>query len=147
MRQPLISNFFGPNDPGRTVNHTLEQNPPPNYIRHHTMIQKDGRGLFWAVLPALPALRLGELDIYFDRIGGKWINHIEVRPQYQRCGVAARMVRTAIQDYGHIYASNSHIDPGGYNDTRHLSQEGAALVNGLIASGAMQANWLRPPVI
>lgn len=146
MNQPLITNFLAAN---ATAGHTMGQNPPADYVRHRARVMTDQNGHYWAILPHFPHIRLGELTLYQDNNGDQWINHIVVEHQYQRMGVASRLIRRAIRDSHHrrIYASNSPHDPGGDGDTRHLSQEGAALVNGLIQNGTMQQAWLRPPVI
>lgn len=140
MKQTLITNYIV----GGTVGHTLEDNPPPEYVRTQLNIQANAGADYVARLPTANA---GELSLYEDNQGDFWLNHIYVEPQARRCGVARRLMQQAINDHGHIYASNSHIDPGGEDDTRHLSVEGAALVAGLIAEGTMQANWLRAPEI
>jgi GNAT superfamily N-acetyltransferase len=147
MNQPLITNFLAANDPRRTAGHTFGQNPQANHVRHNTQVMSDGHGHYWAILPGYPQFQIGTLALYEDNNDDQWINHIVVLPQFQRMGVARRLVQRAIQEHGHIYASNSPHDPGGDDDTRHLSQEGAALVTGLIVGGIMHANWLRPPVI
>lgn len=89
----------------------------------------------------------GTLSLYVDENLDRWINHIQVAGFARRLGIGNKLVQKAIETHGHIYASNSPIDPGGAGDTRHLSMEGAALVNALIHAGIMQQGWLRAPVI
>lgn len=142
MKQPLITNFLN-----QTVNHTLEDNPPAEFVRASAAVLTNNNGHYWAVLPNFPDFILGTLDLYKDNNEDNWLNHINVLDQCQHMGIGTKLMRKAIEDFGHIYASNSLDEPGGDDDTRHLSHEGAGLVNSLIARGIMQANWFREPVI
>lgn len=150
-KQALITNYFANNHPAKTTNHTLEDNPPRNFIIKHSVLSGADH-TYTATLPGgvngpLAGGCFASLELYEDQNGDQWINHIETAPQAQRCGLATRLCVMAIQQYGTLYASNSQYDPGGDDDTRHLSQEGAALVTRLIQRNIMQAGWLRAPVI
>ncbi|WP_226646537.1 GNAT family N-acetyltransferase [Microbulbifer variabilis] len=122
---------------------TLEDNPPANWLKKQIKITQDGGYHFYASVPGHSHV-YGTLDLYLDYRGDLWINHIDVQQAARRCGVGSKLVLAAIKKYGKVYASRSGQDAEvDDDDTRHLSHEGAALVNHLIARGAMKETWLR----
>jgi hypothetical protein len=154
LTQPLITNYLNANSPARTNGHTLERNRPDpsrSLLINHIIIggaeQHFTAKLQGGLDGPLVGGCFGTLELYEDNAGGMWINHIEVAENAQRCKIASKLCMKAITAHGHLYASNSHVDPGGNHDTRHLSEEGAALVRDLINRGIMAQDWLRPPAI
>lgn len=132
LHQPLITNYLDANSPARTNGHTLERNPPDpsrSLLTNHIIIDGAEHN-FTAKLQGglngpLGGGCFGTLELYEDNAGHMWINHIVVADNAQRCKIASKLCMKAIAAHGHLYASNSHVDPGGKYDTRHLSQEGA----------------------
>ncbi|NEQ85347.1 MAG: DUF4157 domain-containing protein [Moorea sp. SIO2I5] len=156
LKQPLITNYRKYEEGQykgqyKTVGHTLEDNPRQEYVWENIEIVVDeekteytARDKNW---PEGSLKEWGHLDLYSDNQDGYWINHIEVKQNVQRMGIARLLVKKAIEDHGDIYASNSHYDRENPEDTRHLLEDGAGLVNSLIKKGIMKQGWLREPVL
>ena len=70
--------------------------------------------------------------------GEYWLVDAETQPEYQRRGLARQLVENAVNYYEIVFASlatqQEHEDYDD-NDTRYLTEEGAALVNSCINHG------------
>jgi predicted GNAT family acetyltransferase len=81
-------------------------------------------------------VKVGELTLHEDDKGKQWIAGVEVAAKLQRQGIGKKLVAFAIEDIGAtLYASNKPKSDDDPNDTRHLSTEGAKLVNSCIRDG------------
>lgn len=80
--------------------------------------------------------------------GRYWIHWIETNVQHRRRGVGVALIQAGVNKYGAVYASRAskqaheQRDP---DDTRWLTDEGAALVNACIKKGIMKQQWLVDP--
>ena len=92
-------------------------------------------------------LEVGSLELYEDSEGRYWLNNIDVKPDYQRKGIGLSLLNEAVNAYGEIYAATNFSKDQEEEDadTRHLSQEGAALVNCALRNGILQPEWCFNP--
>ncbi|WP_066309185.1 GNAT family N-acetyltransferase [Bacillus sp. FJAT-29814] len=95
----------------------------------------------------LDDIKVAEFEFYEDSNGRKWINNIAVKKEYQKRGIGTEMIRLAVEEFGEVYASTASKMDGKDNDydTRHLSTEGAALVNSSIRKGILKKEWVFNP--
>lgn len=150
-RQALITNYFKPVN-GQFTNTTFEDSVDTilatmsaEYKYANTRVDVDENGNCQAYLVLLAGdVLVGHLDL-IEIDGSYWINNVGVRDSAQRCGIGTKMYRAAHAKLNEpIYASRGHKNEDtDDDDTRHLSVEGAALVNSLIRNGHMNGGWLR----
>lgn len=91
--------------------------------------------------------RAGTLELYQDESGREWINNIIVEERFQRRGIGLSLLNAAVQMHGEIYAATGmhRDDEVGDDDTRHLSDEGLALVNSALRNDVLQDDWCFNP--
>jgi hypothetical protein len=80
----------------------------------------------------------------YDEDGRYWLMFVETDEQYRRQKIGVTLLQAGVERYGAIYASSAtqqmHEDSD-ENDTRYLTEEGAALVTAAIAKGIMRPEW------
>lgn len=143
-KQALITNYFPVGHPGRTVGHTLEDNPPREALRSRLEVRGDGES-YTAHLPGSRAT-YGRLDLHVED-GTPWIGYVETKARAQRSGVASQLYMAARRDHGEVFASSAtqQAHSGDPGDTRYLTTDGASFVRGLIASNRMDPSWWKDP--
>ena len=142
--QLLITNWYGGERQDKTPKGmTWEESGLPPFVDYDQIEITCSGGV---VTAKSQGIELGELDLYEDENGGRWINNIEVKPWARRKGVATMLVKKAIKEYGAIYASTQSSEDDTSKDTRHLEPDGQNLVEKLIAGGIMQPEWYTSPV-
>jgi hypothetical protein len=88
-----------------------------------------------------------ELDDYNDN-GQMWMMYVETPAQFQRRGYAAMLMKAAVQEHGAVYVStgskqeHENVDE---DDTRWLTEDGAAFVNKCLAKGILRHEWVVNP--
>jgi GNAT superfamily N-acetyltransferase len=88
-----------------------------------------------------------ELDDYDDN-GRTWLMYVTTEQGYRRRGYATMLMRAAVAEYGAIYVSQAgqqDHENRDDNDTRWLTDDGAALVNSCVVKGILQQAWLVNP--
>lgn len=98
-------------------------------------------------------IEVGTLDIMIDEdeFSGDtkyWLNGIYVDKAYQRKGIATKLIRSAIKEFGVIHVSNaSQIQHKQNHDNtaRELCDDGADLVNKLIERKIIKKKWMINP--
>lgn len=92
--------------------------------------------------------KVGNLDIYTDDNGLNWLNGIEVNIKYRRKGIATKMIKRAIKEFGEVYISTAsqtqHNDNNDFT-ARYLCDDGADLVNKLIERKIVKRKWMKNP--
>jgi ribosomal protein S18 acetylase RimI-like enzyme len=146
-RQPLIVNYVS--DRPTTFDEALEHPEHPSLgpgFHPEGIIEIEHSGSTFSALAN--GIEVGELTIYEDDAGA-WINNVSVKDSLQGRGIGSKMVEAAVESYGALYASSANKqqedDHGDDGDTRHLSEEGAALVASCIRKGIMKDSWYKYP--
>ena len=96
---------------------------------------------------------VGTLDIMIEEneFGGDtlyWLNGIYVDEAYQRKGIATKLIRRAIKEFGKVYvskASQMQHKQNNDNSARELCDDGALLVNKLIERKIIKRKWMINP--
>lgn len=90
--------------------------------------------------------KCGELELYDDDKGRMWINRVS--STRQRIGIGLSLLNYAVEVYDKIYAvvNLSRHDEVDGSDMRHLSEEGAALINSAIRNGILKDEWCFNPM-
>lgn len=87
--------------------------------------------------------RVGSLEL-LDDSDGSWVNNIDVQAEWQKRGVGTALIAAAIAHNGTIYFSEAPEDnENDDSDTRHCSEEAAALANSCIRKN-MKVEWNVP---
>jgi GNAT superfamily N-acetyltransferase len=92
--------------------------------------------------------QVGNLDIYTDDDGLSWLNGIEVNNEYRRQGIATKMIKRAIKEFGEVYVSTASQHQHNFNNddtARYLCDDGADLVNKLLERKVLKKNWMLNP--
>lgn len=145
-KQPLITNYFK-SEGGEYTNTTFEDSWPaivallsPEYKLVNTFVQVDEYGSCKAYLKVgFRDVYVGYLDLMEDS-GSYWVNNVWVAECMRRCGIATKMylaARKKLKMAPILFSTNPKADDDD-DDTRHLSEEGAALANGLAGKGCMK---------
>lgn len=129
LKQTLITDYFGnPNQQGAQAQ---PGGGPLVFAPEEVVIDGDD-GEYTARVEGLG--QLGELSL-LEEEGVQWINYIEVHAGARRRGIGTRLLQRAIDEYGKLYASTQPADMDNGGDTRHLTDEGDALVSRCIDRG------------
>lgn len=86
-----------------------------------------------------------ELDLFEDDQGRYWLNHITTSECFQRKGIGLAMLERAVFYKEAIYAAENMSSSDDPDDTRHLSSEGAALVNAAKRKNVLRKEWCFDP--
>jgi GNAT superfamily N-acetyltransferase len=112
-------------------------------------IEADGSGVT-AYANIRQGVRASIGNAEFDEFGDDrlWLTHIDTDAAYQRRGIGLRMLQAAVDEYGAVWASSA--SQGEHtaqeeDDTRYLTEEGAALVNAAVARGILRPEWVVNP--
>ena len=105
-------------------------------------IENDGNDLWTGFVGDV---RVAEFEYRYDDAGRVWLAHASTRNDWQRQGIGRRMIAAAVDYYGEVWASTAGAAEESDDDTRHLSQEGAALVTSCVRAGIMRPSWVRNP--
>lgn len=91
----------------------------------------------------------GRLELFQDPQGRQWINFIEVEQDFQRRGIGLSLLSHAVDKHGEIYAAvdMQASEETGEDDTRHLSEQGAALVSSAVRNGILKEEWCFNPAM
>lgn len=92
--------------------------------------------------------KIGNLDIYIDDEGLNWLDGIEVKKENRRKGIATKLIKRAIKEYGEIFistASQTQHNENNDNTARYLCNDGAELVNKLLERKVIKKKWMRNP--
>ncbi len=92
--------------------------------------------------------KVGNLDIMSDDNGLNWLNGIEVNISHRRKGIATKLIKRAIKEYGAVYvstASQTQHDDNNDDSARYLCDDGADLVNKLIERKVLKKKWMKNP--
>jgi len=93
---------------------------------------------------------VGNLDIYEDDNDLFWLNGIDVNKAFRRNGIATKMIKRAIKEYGEVYISiasqNQHNDNND-NTARYLCDDGADLINKLLERNIIKKKWMKNPFV
>lgn len=92
--------------------------------------------------------QVGNLDIYTDDDGLSWLNGIEVNKDYRRQGIATKMIKRAIKEFGEVYVSTASQHQHNFNNdntARYLCDDGAVMVYGLVAKKILKKEWCINP--
>lgn len=122
-KQPTINSFIKHHTEGTPMEFVIDFN------RGDVQITIDDEDLtdFTASLENIGTI--GSLELLYDESNGTyWINHIEIDERTRRRGVATLLLQAAIDAHGTIYASLQAAEADTDVDTRHLTDEGNALV-------------------
>lgn len=90
-------------------------------------------------------VRVAEFEYRCDDAGRVWLANASTRTDWQRQGIGQRMIAAAVDYYGAVWASTAGAMEESVDDTRHLSEAGAALVTSCVRAGIMQPSWVRNP--
>ena len=96
---------------------------------------------------------VGTLDILIDEdeISGEvsyWLNGIYVKKEFQRQGIATKLIKRAIDEFGEVFVSSASQWEHKQNDdnsARELTDYGAALVKKLLKNRVLKEEWLVNP--
>lgn len=97
--------------------------------------------------------KVGTLDVMIeeDEFGGDtlyWLNGIYVTNTYQKKGIATKLIKRAIKEFGKVYvstASEMQHKQNGDSSARQLCDDGASLVNKLIERKILKKRWMINP--
>lgn len=93
--------------------------------------------------------QVGHIEIEdYDDDGRMWLFYVETDANFRRRGIATALMRAAVQYHGAIYVSQAgqgDHEQRDQNDTRWLTQDGAALVNSCVQRGILRPEWLVNP--
>ena len=87
------------------------------------------------------------LDLLLDEKDRYWLNGITTIDRYQKKGIGLAMLERAVYHLGEVYVAVDMPPQEDGNDTRHLSTEGAALVNSAVSKGILNRDWCFNPLI
>jgi len=76
-----------------------------------------------------------------------WLNGITTVDRFQKKGIGLAMLEQAVHHVGEVYVAADMPPQEDGNDTRHLSSEGAALVNSAVSKGILNREWCFNPLI
>jgi hypothetical protein len=96
----------------------------------------------------LGGFNIGTLDIYTDDDGLNWANGIEVKKEYRRNGIATKLIKSAIKEFGEIYistASQAQHNANNDNTARYLCDDGDELVKKLLERKVIKKKWMKNP--
>ncbi len=101
----------------------------------------------------LDNIKVGTLDIMIDEdeFGGDtkyWLNGIYVEKDFQRKGIATKLIKRAIKEFGEVIVSTaSQWEHKQNNDSsaRELCDDGADLVNKLLERKIIKKTWMINP--
>lgn len=114
--------------------------PNWNEVEHHRIrIEYDGISTYTAFYDGTEA---GELSLFEDYEGRLWLNNVS--SNNQRIGIGLSLLKEAVEHHGVIYAATDgfqKFQEVNDDDTRHLSIEGAALVNSAVRNGILLREW------
>lgn len=116
------------------------------YLNHDVTLEWAG-DIVTARLPRIGVGKVGHCD--FEEIDGRfWIVGIETEANYRRRGIGTTLIYAGIAKYGNVYASSAtkqKHEEHDENDTRWLTDEGAALVRTCISRGIMRPEHYLSP--
>jgi hypothetical protein len=91
--------------------------------------------------------KAGELSLYEDEKGRKWINNVSTDSNYQKKGIGLSLLVAAIKNHGAVFAAKGMQKHEAVedDDTRYLSEEGVALVKSALRNEIMFDDWCFNP--
>lgn len=92
--------------------------------------------------------QIGKMEVYdTDEDGKMWLNSIDIDKSYHSKGIGTKLIEYYIDNYGEIYfaAGMQNFQEINDGDTRHLSCEGAKLMNSLLRNGILKDEWCYNP--
>ena len=120
--------------------------PDWNEIEHHRIkVEYDDINTYTAFFDDIKA---GELSLFEDHKERQWLNNVS--STHQSVGIGLSLLIAAVETHGAIYAATDgfqSFQEVNDDDTRHLSIEGAALVNSALRNGILLQEWCFNPAI
>lgn len=117
--------------------------------QHFPTIRKIGEDFYAYLLVNGVQTEVSRLELAdYDDDGNMWLMYVITPAQFQRRGYAAMLMRAAVAEHGAIYVSQAgqqEHEQRDDDDTRWLTDDGAAFVNRCVAKGILQQQWLVNP--